>query len=102
MRPYSCSILIIFALLLLLSLSTAQAAPTAPTAPSLDLFLSSLSTAGTAGTAPVGMPQPQWTTDCYATYQGCLAGCGGNSGCQLLCQCAYYDCRGMDRPSFCL
>jgi hypothetical protein len=99
MRSYLCSILVVFALFLVTSVPTAQAATSSTAAPSLETFLTSLST---PGTAPVGVPQPRWTTDCYATYQGCLAGCGGNADCQLLCQCAYYDCRGMDRPTFCL
>jgi hypothetical protein len=97
MRPYLCSALVVFAMLLLPSLSAAQTAAPSTAAPSLETFLSSLS-----APAPAGVPQPQWRTDCYAIYQGCLAGCGGNSACQLQCQCDYYDCRGMDRPSFCL
>ena len=65
--------------------------PLAP-APSLDDFLTSLGTPA---------PQPA-ATGCFQTYQACLSGCGGNAACEQTCQCDYYECRGMDRPTFCL
>jgi hypothetical protein len=86
MRIRFCSTLVVLALLL------APAVSSAAPAPSLDGFLASLGT-------PV--PQPA-ATGCLQTYQACLAGCGGNSGCQQICQCNYYECRGMDLPTFCL
>ena len=88
MRIRFCSTLIVLALLL------APAVSSAAPAPSLETFLASL-----------GTPQPelqQTGTGCFQAYQACLAGCGGNSACAQTCQCDYYECRGMDRPTFCL
>lgn len=86
MRIRFCSALVVLALLL------APAVSSAAPAPSLDDFLASLGTPA---------PQPA-ATGCFQTYQACLSGCGGNAACQQTCQCNYYECRGMDLPTFCL
>jgi len=93
MRIRFCSALVVLALLL------APAVSSAAPAPSLDTFLSTLSAPGAAPAAPAS----QWMgTGCFQTYQACLSGCGGNAACEQTCQCNYYECRGMDLPTFCL
>lgn len=94
MRPRFCLTFAIFALFLMPAVSTAQA-------PSLQAFLASLPAPPAGSGDPIDVPAPQWSATCSEIFQACLAGCGGNPSCELLCRCDYYECRGWEIPNYC-
>lgn len=39
-------------------------------------------------------------TNCYSTYQACLAACVDDTHCANKCRCQYLDCIGSEAPCF--
>ena len=49
-------------------------------------------------------PTPTQAVDCWAGYQYCVQYLclPDDDQCRLGCECSYYNCKGMELPSWCI